>query len=161
MLIHVWTMGHHGTSLLQAVPSFNQTWPCDPSQLGEVALVNLARLEKTNLDGRSLEGMRPIRLGLSPLPGCQSPPGWWTNFCRGSRENLHLPQLLGGGTTQIMTLITLPVTNVEVYQKYLIQKANERFNKKSLRFFGGLCVEALVCWKSGKSKVLVLWHWGD
>ena len=46
-------------------------------------------------------------LGLSPLPGC-----WlvttrmiWTIFRIGDPElNLHLPQLLGGGTTQMMSI---------------------------------------------------------
>ena len=40
-------------------------------------------------------------LGLSPLPGFQSPPGLWIVFRIGDPNlNLHLPLLLGGGTTQ-------------------------------------------------------------
>ena len=37
--------------------------------------------------------------GLSPLPGCQSPPGLWVGD---PNLNLHLPQLLGERTTQII-----------------------------------------------------------
>ena len=34
-----------------------------------------------------------LRFGLSPLPGCQSPPGLWTIFRIGDPNlNLHLPQ---------------------------------------------------------------------
>ncbi len=42
-----------------------------------------------------------LHLGLSPLPGCQAPPGLWNIFGGGIPINLHLPQLLGGGTTQV------------------------------------------------------------
>ena len=43
---------------------------------------------------------RRIEFGLSPLPGCQSPPGLWTIFSRESQPKPSFPQLLGGGTTQ-------------------------------------------------------------
>ena len=61
--------------------------------------------------------------GLSPLPGCQSPPGWHYIFRLGDPElNLHLPQLLGGGTTQLILHIllkysTLQETNISPTKK--------------------------------------------
>ena len=40
-----------------------------------------------------------IKVGLSPFPGCQSPPGWHYMFrCGDSYLNLHLLLLLGRGT---------------------------------------------------------------
>ena len=40
-----------------------------------------------------------IKVGLSPFPGCQSPPGWHYMFrCGDSYLNLHLLLLLRGGT---------------------------------------------------------------
>ena len=40
--------------------------------------------------------------GLSPLPGCQSPPGLWTIFSRESQPKPSFPLLLGGGTTHAL-----------------------------------------------------------
>ncbi len=47
------------------------------------------------------------KLGCPPLPGSgSSPPGWHDIFTRGSQPiNLHLQQLLGGGTTQGIKMI--------------------------------------------------------
>ena len=41
-------------------------------------------------------------IGVSPLPGFESPPGLWTIFSRESQPKPSFPLLLGGGTTQVL-----------------------------------------------------------
>ncbi len=61
-----------------------------------------------------------------PLPRMQSsPPGWWTIFRLGDPNlNLHLPQLLGGGTTQHISY-SIGIFHCDVYQHTVVSEASE------------------------------------